>query len=263
MADCGGFSLVGVAGNQCGVYPLTCKRWECHTCGQKKLRATIARIHKGMAGPGTYRFFTITSPGREDAETSYRELPRRWKRLHERIARRFGRIEYVTVVEAQKRGAAHLHVVYRGPYIPQRWLSRAAKASGFGPIADIRRPPRAIARYVAKYLTKDLAASGIRRRDGSVFRWPKYFRRVRFTPGWCEWTRRPRNVRWTAWYLTDAPPAPTARSARARGYAVLELALNGWRAGPSWRPVRWLRSLHGYRPAPLHPGITAPKEHAC
>ena len=93
-----------------------------------------------MAGPGTYRFFTITSPGREDAETTYRELPRRWKRLHERIARRFGRIEYVTVVEAQKRGAAHLHVVYRGRYIPQPWLSRAAAASGFGPIADIRRP---------------------------------------------------------------------------------------------------------------------------
>ena len=263
MADCGGFSLVGVQGSQCGVYPLACKRWECRTCGQKKMRATIARIHKGMAGGGTCRFFTITSPGGEDTDTTYKQLPKRWKRLHERIARRFGRIEYVTVVEAQKRGAAHLHVVYRGPFIPQRWLSRAAEAAGFGRIADIRRPPRAIAGYVAKYLAKDLGASGVRRPDGSAFRLPKYFRRVRFTPGWCEWARRPRSARWSTWYIADAPPAPTARSARARGLVVVEIALNGWKASPPWRPVRWLTGFGGYHHAPVHPSITAPKEHAC
>ena len=262
MADCGGFSLVGVAAEACGVYPLPCKRWECHTCGQKKLRATIARIHKGMR-LGDCRFLTITSPGGEDAATSYDELPKRWKRLHERIARRFGRIEYVTVVEAQKRGHAHLHVVYRGPFIPQRWLSRAAKASGFGPIADIRRPPRAIARYVAKYLTKDLAAANLRLPDGSALGWPKYFRRVRFTPGWCEWARRRPNPRWTTWYVTDAPPASTARSAMSRGYVVAELVLNGWPPPPPWRPVSWTRGFGGLRPAEVYPSIAQPREHAC
>jgi hypothetical protein len=262
MADCGGFSLVGVAGSDCGVYPLTCKRWECRTCGQKKLRATIARIHTGMR-QGECRFFTITSPGREDAATSYAELPARWKRLHERIARRWGRIEYVTVVEAQKRGHAHLHVVYRGRYIPQPWLSRAAKASGFGPIADIRRPPRAIAGYVAKYLTKDLGASGVRMRDGSPFRLPKYFRRVRFTPGWCTWTKRAHERRWSVWYLTDAPPVPTARSARARRLDVAELVLNGWPAPRHWRAVHWFRGFRDHRSAPPFPGMTAPRDRAC
>ena len=263
MADCGGFSLVGVQGSDCGVYPLACKRWECRTCGQKKLRATIARIHKGMAAGGSCRFFTITSPGAEDPDTTYAELPKRWKRLHERIARRFGRIEYVTVVEAQKRGAAHLHVVYRGPFIPQRWLSRAAAASGFGRIADIRRPPRAIAAYVAKYLTKDLGASAVRRPDGSAFRLPKYFRRVRFTPGWCEWTRRPRNARWGTWYITDAPPAPTARSATARRLVVAELVLNGWPQPRPWRAVHWVQGMQGLRPAPVFPALLRPKEEAC
>ena len=249
-------------GEQCGIYPLTCKRWECRTCGPNKVRATIGRIRRGMTA-GECRFFTITSPGREVPQTSYAELPRRWKRLHERIARRFGRIEYVTVVEAQKRGHAHLHVVYRGPFIPQSWLSRAAKASGFGPIVDIRRPPRTIATYVAKYLAKDLATSGLRRGDGGALGWPKYFRRVRFTPGWCTWTHQQRERRWADWYITDAPPAPTARSARARGYVITELALNGWPAPPPWRPVRWTRGFQGHRTAPVFPAIAEPKEHAC
>jgi hypothetical protein len=36
-----------------------------------------------------------------------------------------------------------------------------------------------------------------------------------------------------------------------------------WPSPPPWRPVRWLRDVHGYRPAPLYPSIMAPKEHAC
>lgn len=49
-----------------------------------------------------------------------------------------------------------MHVVYRGPFIPQAWLSRAAAASGFGRIADIRRAHPKLMSYLAKYLTKGL-----------------------------------------------------------------------------------------------------------
>ena len=116
--SCGGFSLIGVSGKEVRIYPLRCKRWSCPTCGRKKTRATIARVKAGMA-LGTCRFLTLTSPAGECPDESYARFPARWKRMHMRLERRFGRIQYVAVVEPQKRGAAHVHVVYRGPFIPQ------------------------------------------------------------------------------------------------------------------------------------------------
>jgi hypothetical protein len=105
MKGCGRFSLVGIEGGRCGVYPMRCKKWSCPVCGPRKVKATLARTRAGMS-MGPCRFFTLTSPGAEDAETSYAEFPARFKRFRMRLERRFGRIEYLAVVERQKRGAA-------------------------------------------------------------------------------------------------------------------------------------------------------------
>jgi hypothetical protein len=128
---------------------------------------------------GFVRFATLTSPGGEDPETTYVEFPKRWHRLITPIRRTYGPIEYYAVVERQLRGAAHIHIVYRGPYIPQKWLSRNARECSFGKVADIRKAPRNIARYLAKYLTKELA-------DPKAAP-PRYFRRVRVSQGWSDW----------------------------------------------------------------------------
>ncbi len=165
--SCGAFSLVGVEGKEAGIYPLRCKRWSCPACGPRKARATIARIQAGM-NLGPTRFFTLTSPGGDSADESYAEFSARWKRMHQRMVRRFGKFEYLAVVEPQKRGAAHVHVVYRGPFIPQAWLSRAAAECGFGRIADIRRSHRQLTSYLAKYLTKQLASQATPGAEGAV-----------------------------------------------------------------------------------------------
>ena len=249
--SCGNFSLVGVEGTECGVYPLACKRRDCPRCGPKTVRAAIARVRLGMQ-LGSCRFFTITSPGSEDSATTYRELPKRWKRIHQALVRRFGPLEYVAVVEAQQRGAAHLHVVYRGPFIPQPLLSRLAARSGFGKIADIRRPTKQIARYLVKYLAKDLQ----RPKAGEAqVRLPRYLRRVRWTAGWCVWTKRTPDRHWSRWWITDAPPDPTAGSARRRGLTVVEIVGNDWPPGLDVRPVHWMRELAGYRPATAIPRL--------
>ena len=238
---CGAFSLVGIEGVRCGVYPLRCKRWGCPVCGPRKVKATLARTRAGMA-IGTCRFFTLTSPGTEDAETSYSEFPTRWKRFRMRLERRFGRIEYLGVVEPQpRRGAAHIHVVYRGPYIPQQWLSRVAAECGFGKVADIRRSHPALMRYLAKYLTKELS-------DPTAAP-PRYFRRVRWSRGWCSWEKRARKVPWTRWWIADAVPAHAAIDAARRGLTVEEVIADD--PGASYclrRPIQWLRDLVGYRP---------------
>ncbi|TAM73577.1 MAG: hypothetical protein EPN50_03900 [Chloroflexota bacterium] len=233
MMICGSLSLVAIQGSDAAVHALRCKTWACSRCGPGKVRATIARVRKGMAAGGTVRFFTLTSPGTEDSPTSYAALPHRWKLFMLRVNRRFGRIEYLAVVEPQRRGAAHLHVVYRGQYIPQRWLARTAEESGFGRIADIRRPPRTIATYLAKYLAKDLTSSTVKI--------PKYFRRVRWSRAWCDWQRPTRQTDGsTTWYLVNGNTEVAAASATRRGYHVVAITGNPARAPnrprrPIWR----------------------------
>jgi hypothetical protein len=247
MKGCGTFSHVGVDGDRCGIYPMRCKRWSCPVCGPRKVKATLARARKGM-DLGVCRSFTLTSPGTEDAETSYAKFPERWKRFRMRVDRRFGPIEYLAVVERQKRGAAHVHVVYRGPYIPQQWLSRVAAECGFGPIADIRRSNPQLMRYLAKYLTKELS-------DPTAAP-PRYFRRVRWTRNWCVWEKRSQAARWPNWWIADAGPVHAAIDAARRGLKVEEVVADDWGARFELRrPVRWLHDLVGYRPhAPLFQG---------
>jgi hypothetical protein len=209
----------------------------------------MKRVRAGMA-LGAVRFFTLTSPGNEDAETSYALFPARWKRFHERVARRFGRIEYLGVVEPQKRGAAHIHVVYRGPYVPQAWLARTAAECGFGRIADIRRSNPRLVTYLAKYLTKELAAAAgdqTARRAGP----PKYFRRVRWSRGWCTWSRREAS-RWERWWFVDAVPSHAAIDARHRGYKVVELD-----EGESTSSFHPDRQLHWRRDVPRPHSVAA------
>jgi hypothetical protein len=173
-------------------------------------------VRRGMR-LGTPRFFTLTSPGEDDAVTSYAEFQKRWHRFQARLRRRYGTVEYVAVVERQKRGAAHVHVVYRGPYIPWQWLGRAASESGFGKIVDIRKPAKRIERYLAKYLTKEL--------EDPKSAPPRYFRRVRRSRRWSDWRPPKRQPRWPMWLIARAAPARTAQAARGRGYTVVELVL--------------------------------------
>jgi hypothetical protein len=171
--------------------------------------------------------------------------------MHQRMVRRFGAFEYLAVVEPQKRGAAHVHVVYRGGYIPQRWLSRSAAEAGFGRIADIRRSHRKLTSYLAKYLTKQLANQSTAQPggDGTPMTLPKYFRRVRWSRGWCEWQAPAPSRVWRTWRIADAGQAATADDAAGRGYTVVDLVISGANArlGTSGL-VRWMRSLRGYRP---------------
>lgn len=248
MIRCGRFSLVGVQGNGVGIFPLRCKLWRCPNCGPRKVKRAIAIARRGMRH-GTVRFITITSPGSDDGATSYRELSIRWHRFQSRLHRRFGPVQYFAVVERQKRGAAHVHMVYRGSYIPQAWLSRAAGDSGFGRVADIRKAPPNVATYLAKYLTKDLTDSRATL--------PRYFRRVRVSHGWSDWVAPAHERRYGEWWIVDARPSHAALSAQRRGYLVVEVLGD--------QPEAWFqpdRVPHWIRPADLRePGILRPHMH--
>lgn len=241
---CGAYSLAGFEGTDVGVYPLRCKRWQCPKCGVDKVKQTMARIYAGTS-LGRVRFFTLTSPGDEDAATSWEELGGRWKRFHQRLLRRFGKFEYLAVAEEQKRGHAHLHVLYRGRYIDKRVLKALAAASGFGYNADIRASNPNHARYMVKYLTKELSA-GRRREDGRLSQpLPRYFRRVRMSRNWCQPYAPPqREHQWLHWRILNGPPAHAALEVQRAGYRLVELVLDRWHLDFRFAErLRWLVSL--------------------
>ena len=73
---------------------------------------------------------------------------------------------YIRVLEYQKNGSAHLHVLLNC-YLEQSWVSGAWSAVGGGRIVDIKRVDiHRVSRYLSKYLTKQMimcAPKGARR----------------------------------------------------------------------------------------------------
>ena len=122
-----------------------------------------------------------------------RLLSRRFEKLR-RLVRRTGyrgEFEYGGVVELTKRGIAHFHVLFRGPYLSQCLWSRLAVEAGFGRIVwiELASEPR-LAGYVTKALPGYLA-KGL----GDDVPFPRHFRRVRFSRGWApDWNVRHRDA---------------------------------------------------------------------
>jgi hypothetical protein len=75
------------------------------------------------------------------------------------LAREYkGTLPFVGVLEFQKNGNAHLHVLLRR-YIPQRWLSDAWESIGGGRIVDIRFVDvHRVSAYLAVYLAGEKVA---------------------------------------------------------------------------------------------------------
>ena len=87
-----------------------------------------------------------------------REMTKHWRAARRSIEAHYGGVkgEYLTVVEATKRGWPHLHVLTTRRWIDQRWLSELWERLTGAKIVDIRRVvnARMQASYVAKYLGK-------------------------------------------------------------------------------------------------------------
>jgi len=109
----------------------------------------------GLKLKGTYRFITLTTSDR--ALLVGKDIQQSFRALLGRLRRRGLCSGYVKVVEFTKRGLPHLHVLMRGPYVPQWRLSEMWGEIHLSPIVDVRavRGQVGAARYLAKYLGKD------------------------------------------------------------------------------------------------------------
>jgi hypothetical protein len=98
------------------------------------------------------RFLTLTT-----SDDSTRDIHASFEKFVKRVRREFKRFEYACVREWTVRGYPHLHVLFRGCFIPQKWISETWADLHSSCIVDIRKVSSidSAVNYLMKYLVKD------------------------------------------------------------------------------------------------------------
>jgi len=146
--------------------PLTCRSWNCDYCQPQRKRQMLAQAASGAP----LRFVTLTvNPKYLDSpEARLKALAWAWRTVVKRLRREHPNkeVEYFAVVEATLKGEPHLHILFRGPFIPQAQLSAWMDELIHAFRVDVRRIKNVdqAVRYVAKYITKKPAQFGTSKR---------------------------------------------------------------------------------------------------
>jgi len=163
------------------LYRGRCKQWSCPECSQllrSKWRSFLALKIAELGG--NWSFITITAPSYGNApymaqlDKSARLFKTEMNTVMQFIRDNWGKHAYVRVLEIQRRGAIHAHilinlhfpwpelrVIRRGPntgrcYVPR--LKEACKKRGFGTQIDVEvlsGQALQVSTYLTKYITKD------------------------------------------------------------------------------------------------------------
>lgn len=146
------------------------------------------------------RFITLTvNPNWFDSpEQRAAELAKAWRGVVAAFRHRWPAhpADYMCIFEATKRGEPHLHIVWRGPFMPQKWLSQQMLKRMGAPIVDVRRVTKAhrVAEYVTKYISKRAIKFGTCKR---------YWRSKNYLAKSPRQLRRERNAGSTFWRSRD------------------------------------------------------------
>lgn len=253
--DCGSSTVTAEGHFGGAAAPIKCNRWSCEICGPVRRRRLIA---EGMAGRPT-AFITITNRHRPGLtpEQAAKELTaalatlvlrfkreqkkppsqryilknfeehhfyrRKVKRIAMREDKRGREVSgYLWVLEAHKSGWPHMHILWRGRYVPQQWLSEQLAELLGSPVCDIRRVKdrAAYAAYVAAYCGKEPHRFGTTKRYSQTRNYQ--------LPDERTWERTiHRSWQWT---IRDVPIASIVDDWKRWGRSIIDLGggVIGW-----------------------------------
>jgi hypothetical protein len=140
---------------------LNCKCWDCKYCGSRRAKRYRRAIALWAERLNLNRLATLTlDPKKLNGEDSTKYLNRTFAKLRSVLQREYGKsITFIRILEYQKNGTAHFHLLLNC-YIDQGWLKAKWQAIGGGWHVDIRLVEiQRVARYVSKYLSKELLLS--------------------------------------------------------------------------------------------------------
>lgn len=135
---------------------LRCRSWCCPDCAPQRQRQLIAKAISGHPN----RFITLTSKRTAGAKPEHaaKRLVEAWRAVIKAAKRVNPRTQpqYLAVFEATASGWPHLHILYRGPWISQKWLSKRMAKLNDSPVCWIEKvgSKSRCAKYVAKYTAK-------------------------------------------------------------------------------------------------------------
>lgn len=127
------------------------------TSARKRRRRLFHRVMSGLEKRGQVRLLTLTSAA---PDTAGRDFQTSFRRLRMRLLRRGMLVDYIRCPEYTKKGARHEHILFRGSFIEQRYLSHLWQEIHNSPVIDIRgirAGKRALAGYLASYMAKSPA----------------------------------------------------------------------------------------------------------
>lgn len=138
------------------VIRLRCKSWGCPDCSKMRRRKLIADALEG--NPTRFITLTVNPNWYSSPEERAEKLVQAWRRVRRRFleAAKGRTLEFLAVFELTKKGEPHLHLVARGSFIPQKWLSQQMRKEMGAPIVDVRavKGAKEVAKYVSKYISK-------------------------------------------------------------------------------------------------------------
>ena len=159
--NCGRFSVCGGSSKEAGKYRFCrvgCKCWDCSGCGPRRASMYCTRIAKTAERLKLNKLLTLTlDPAKLRGEDSTKYINEVFADFRVYLRRKLGRTpSYIRVLEYQKNGNAHLHILVNC-WLDQHWVSEAWAAIGGGRIVDIRMVDmHRISHYLSKYLTKQM-----------------------------------------------------------------------------------------------------------
>ena len=113
------------------------------------------RVISGLEKGGQLRLLTLTTASQSQNKT----FQKHFRMLRMRLLRRRLLLDYIRCPELTKSGLRHEHILFRGDYIMQAYLSHLWAEIHGAPVVDIRRAygRRQLAGYMANYMTKAIA----------------------------------------------------------------------------------------------------------
>lgn len=143
---------------------LRCKRWSCPHCGPRRIAHVTRRVVD--AKPNKFVTLTVCNDLFESPRDAYDRTRRHVTTLSRKIRSTVDEWEYLRVLEVTKRGYPHYHLVVRGGFVDQSWLSQEWDRLTGAYIVDIRKIKNMshATSYVMKYLYKQKAITWTNRR---------------------------------------------------------------------------------------------------
>jgi len=141
---------------------INCGSWTCSYCGPRRANRARHAI-RNVAEELNLRYFltlTLDSSKLEVGEDAVKHMRIVFNKFREYLRRKYGvPPQFICVLEFTQAGRPHLHVLL-DRYIPHAWIKKTWDRLGGGHIVFIEQVTvRHVARYLSKYLTKELLLS--------------------------------------------------------------------------------------------------------